>query len=166
MYFWSELGICWHRQGPLPSELGWLTNLQDLQLWGNQFTGKRVGIHSPLDTYPCEFGLHAWYDPAGLIPPEMSTCARLHILNLRDNKLTGGLQIMPCSTSPSKLIWHNIYPAWLPSFSKSAPFIMTFALTRKLQSFATSSTWPSCPPLLYILQFNFTALASQGHLPM
>ena len=49
--------------GDIPSELGDLSNLEELWLWGNQLTG--------------------------VIPPELSDLSNLREMNLGDNQLTG-----------------------------------------------------------------------------
>ena len=99
--------------GTIPSELGNLSNLQGLSLWGNQLTGgipKELGSLANL-TYlalsgnqltggiPEELGslsnlqsldLHG-NQLTGVIPKELGSLANLQSLDLSDNRLTGSI---------------------------------------------------------------------------
>ena len=84
-----QLLSLWGNQltGPIPAELGNLSNLQLLSLWGNQLTG-------PI---PAELGnlsnlqlLSLWGNQlTGTIPPELARLTNLNQLDLSHNQLTG-----------------------------------------------------------------------------
>ena len=73
--------------GEIPTELGSLSNLQGLSLWGNQLTGE---IPTGLGGLSNLQGL--WLQGnqlTGEIPPELGSLANLQGLSLWDNQLTG-----------------------------------------------------------------------------
>ena len=79
--------------GPVPSELGQLSNLQELYLPANQLQGRcevdilAAHLHT-LRSYPC----------AGSIPSELEQLTKLEWLNLSHNQLEGACL---CSTTTS-----------------------------------------------------------------
>ena len=75
--------------GTIPSELGNLSNLQGLSLWGNQLTG---GIPKELGSLANLRSL--WLQGnqlTGGIPKELGSLANLRSLSLSRNQLTGGI---------------------------------------------------------------------------
>ena len=80
--------------GSIPSELGQLTNLQELWLDDNQLAGACnfafVGPH----LHPLRFFAHT-----GAIPSELGNLAKLTVLDLRKNQLTGACL---CRTRPTQ----------------------------------------------------------------
>ena len=73
--------------GTIPSELGNLSNLQGLSLWGNQLTG---GIPEELGSLANLEWLSLWGNQlTGEIPPELGRLSNLTDLSLSGNQLTG-----------------------------------------------------------------------------
>ena len=73
--------------GTIPSELGNLSNLQGLSLWGNRLTG---GIPEELGNLANLRGLDlSGNQLTGEIPPELGRLSNLQLLLLRGNQLTG-----------------------------------------------------------------------------
>ena len=73
--------------GPIPPELGNLSNLQWLSLWGNQLTGP---IPAELGNLSNLQGLYLWENQlTGPVPPELGNLSNLQWLSLWGNQLTG-----------------------------------------------------------------------------
>ena len=87
--------------GTIPSELGSLSNLQGLSLWGNRLTG---GIPTELGSLANLTGLFlAGNELTGEIPPELGGLSNLQQLYLLGNQLTG--EIPPELGGLSNLTW-------------------------------------------------------------
>ena len=94
--------------GTIPSELGNLSNLQGLSLWGNRLTG---GIPKELGNLANLQGLSLWGNQlTGEIPPELGRLSNLTYLSLPGNQLTGeippelgGLSNLRCWLSRNQL---------------------------------------------------------------
>ena len=75
--------------GTIPSELGNLSNLQELSLWGNRLTG---GIPKELGSLANLRSLSLSRNQlTGGIPEELGSLSNLQSLNLYGNQLTGGI---------------------------------------------------------------------------
>ena len=73
--------------GTIPSELGSLSNLQELELWGNQLTGE---IPTELGSLSNLQELELWGNQlTGEIPTELGSLSNLQWLDLSNNHLTG-----------------------------------------------------------------------------
>ena len=85
----GEWGSIWnHMTGVIPPELGSLTSLEYLDLYGNQMTG---AIPSELgDLTNLEY-LNLRGSLTGPIPPELGNLTNLEELHLYDNQLTGAI---------------------------------------------------------------------------
>ena len=101
--------------GPIPAELGDLTSLEYLDLWGNQLTGPipveletlanlqhlDLSLNELTGGIPAELGTLAslqhldllFNELTGQIPPELGTLTSLQHLDLSSNELTGPIPV-------------------------------------------------------------------------
>ena len=81
--------ILWHhRTGLIPTEIGQLINLTNLNLGDNELTG-RWPKYEMVDQSTTGILLILWHHRTGLIPTEIGQLINLTFLHLKDNKLTG-----------------------------------------------------------------------------
>ena len=89
--------------GTIPSELGNLSNLQGLSLWGNQLTG---GIPKELGSLANLRSLSLSRNQlTGGIPEELGSLSNLQSLNLYGNQLTGGIPKELGSLANLRSLW-------------------------------------------------------------
>ena len=74
--------------GPIPTEIGQCSRLEQLALNGNELTGLWHFVIVWIDAKPVSH-LTEMYDMTGTIPTEIGRCCRLETLQLNVNHLTG-----------------------------------------------------------------------------
>ena len=85
--------------GSIPSEIGYLTNLIKLNLYGNQLTGSiPPEIWNLTNLTYMNLGSNQL---TGSIPPEIGNLTNLYGLSLRDNQLTGIIPDEICNQGDS-----------------------------------------------------------------
>ena len=84
--------------GPIPPELGSLTNLENLYLWGNNLTGSIPPELGDLDNLKLLWVAHN--NLSGSIPPELGSLTNLEGLWVAYNNLTGPLPSSMTSLGP------------------------------------------------------------------
>ena len=90
--------------GPIPPELGNLSNLENLRLGFNNLTGPippELGNLSDLESLDCKFN-----ELTGPIPPELGRLSNLRVLGLNSNNLTGPIP-------PELARLSNLWVLWL-----------------------------------------------------
>ena len=100
--------------GPLPAELGSLSNLTSLILWGNTLTGP---IPAELGSLSNLTVLDLWGSAVtGPIPAELGSLSNLTVLSLGENGLTGPLpaELGSLSNLTSLILWGNELTGPLP----------------------------------------------------
>ena len=100
--------------GPLPAELGSLSNLTSLILWGNTLTGP---IPAELGSLSNLTVLDLWGSAVtGPIPAELGSLSNLSVLSLGVNELTGPVpaELGSLSNLTSLILWGNELTGPLP----------------------------------------------------
>ena len=133
----TEISLLWDSlKGSIPPELGNLTRLEVLQMYGNDLTG-RIPPELGKLTKVREFSLSA-NQLEGPIPPELGNLTSLELMILSDNKLSG-----PLPAELGKLA--QLVELWLYRNELSGPLPPELGNLKRLKDLAISNNQLSGP---------------------